>query len=1171
MPSLNRQLLFFLLFCLPSLLFSQDVIRLKGRVVERGTNELIPFVTVRIKGVALGTITEEDGHFAVKIPVQYAKSMFVFSSVGFTTKEVAIADFEEGVEKEVVLEAFVAQLSEVTVQRGRERDPLKVLKKALKKLDNNYPQNDILYNAYYRERIEENGATIKFADAATTIQQSAYTGKRFFQSMGGGVFSTSGSVLSSSFILASNAGERLHDHFGHRTSRNDRVKVYESRSSLNLTKEGLQANIEGGPLATLSKDLVRYISYFLDKKQFKRYEFELFEMPDGNGNWDFVVRFSPSKAPENLEKIRADQAKGKRISRTDILSGAIYIDQESYAIKKLSYGVEQDFRRHICNLEEMNIKHYGYNVDVSYQQVGKRWQVEKIRKVDEFIVKDTVKQTTTPYSTISEIFVTQTALALSSIPRSESFSNSDQNALYEHSVEYNEEFWETYEEEEPLAQIDKKVREDMEVENKLEEQFVMKHLSDPNLEPPIAIVQTETIRLHGTTLIDDYAWLKDSRAPKSNKQVMDYLLKENAYAENYFMDLKKVDQTLTKELTILADDRSKTDPVESNGYLYWSQFEGENDYETIYRKSVTEGAAKEVLFDLTVMADSVEYFKMGFYSVSSDNRYVAYSTDTVGRNIFTTHIKAFETGEFLMDSISGVSSFLWSKESEGYFYTKLEKGTNRPYQLLFHKLGEPFSKDSIYFTETDPAFKISLGRAGGDNYLVINASSNNSNMQYVAKNQYPYRFELVKKAVPNQSYFLSNSGAYFYINTNIDAPDWRLMRTDTASYKFENWEVVVPGKEGVQLMGYELYDNFLVTHKREKMIERIEVLDRNTQKEYVVKEDAGEVFTVSLGRNIDPSSDSLFYYVSAPHLPTTKVSYHLRTKRSERKRMVDPNFPLSSFIKTKLLWAEGRDGTKIPVTMVFFGQKEKFIKNRNFFIQTYGAYGIEGGISYNEGLAPLLLRGMVYAYVHVRGGSEMGASWHEQGREMNKQNSMNDFIDAVDFLTEEGYANKEQVYASSESGGGLLLASVVNQRPDLLQGVFLDLPFVDVINTLLDEKLPLSGEEFTEWGNPKKKDDFKYMLEYSPYENVKPQDYPNMSFNTSLNDSKVGYWEAAKMVAKLRAMKTNDNALLLKTSMSGGSSGRIASIKELSYMYSLLFYWVDQKRDELLSRALNRD
>jgi protease II len=1166
----TKLLSFTLLFFVQSLLYSQDLIRLKGVVVEKESKELIPFVTVRLKGVALGTITEEDGHFAIKIPIAYAKDTLVFSSVGFIHKEMPVAFLKEGIENRIILDQYVAQLEEVIVQRGRERDPLKILKKALRRIDNNYPQNTFYFDAYYRERIEENGAAIKFADASTTFQQSGYDGKRFRQGMG---FSGIGSVglFSSSFILSTNAGERLHDHFGHNTSWQDRVKVHDSRSSLNLTKEGLQANIEGGPLALLSKDLVRYISYITDKKQFKNYEFELLELPDENGDWDFVVRFFPAKKPASLEGIMADQAKNKRISRTDILSGSIYIDQESYAIKKMSYGVEQDYRRHICNLQEMNIKHYGYNVDVDYMKVGKRWQVEKIKKVDQFIVKDTVKQTTTPYSTVSELFVTDYGIKKGTINRLESFSNSDFNALYEHSVEFNKDFWEEYERNNPIAQIEQSIRKDMEGENKLEQQFILKHIRDPAIAAPIAMVRSETIELHGETLKDDYAWLKDTKEPKSNKEVMDYLAAENAFAQNYFIDLKKMDRTITKELVVLTEDNEPSEPIEKNGYLYWSQYEGDNEYSTIYRKSTQEGAKEELLFDQTAMADSSEYFKLGFYSVSPDNRYLAYSVDTVGRNVFTTLIKEFETGEYLKDSISRVTNFLWSKEVEGYFYIRLEKNTDRPYQLFFHEIGEPFSNDVTYFTEKDPAFRISLSRSSTGDYLILNTSSNNSNALYITRDIRVPEFQLVKKAVPNQTYNFNNQGDSFYIMTNIEAPDKRLMRTDTASFQFDNWEELLAERNGVQLMDYEVYNDYLIFHKKEKMMERIEVLDRSSQKTYTIKENPGEVFTMGLGKKKDP--DSLIYYVSAPDLPTTRVSYHLRTNKSQRKRLVDPKFALNFLIKTKLLWAEGRDGTNIPISMVFFGTKDKYIQKRSFLIQTYGAYGIQGDLSYNESMAPLLIRGLVYAYIHVRGGSELGSDWYESGRKMNKQNSMNDFIDGVDFLVREGYANKDLVYANSGSAGGLLLASVVNQRPDLLQGVFLDVPFVDPINTMLDEKLPLTSGEFSEWGNPKNKNEFKYMLEYSPYENVKPQSYPNMSFGTSLNDPKVGYWEAAKLVAKIRANRVNDNALLLRTSMSGGHSGpsgKMAAIRSLSYMYSLLFYWQDQKRIELINRSLNK-
>lgn len=1156
---------------------AQDFIRLKGRVVEEGTHELIPFVTVQIKGVALGTITEEDGRFAVKIPLEYASDTLIFSSVGYQKKEVLMSSLKEDFDNEVVLEIYIEELDEVVVVRGRERDPVKVLKKAIRKIKSNYPRKPFTYDAYYREQIVENGATIKFADAATTFEQSGYTGKRFKQRFGNSITfnlrtGVSTGLFTGGIFGLGGWGERLHDHFGHRTAAEDRVKIHDSRASLNLTKENMQANIEGGPLSTLSKDLVRYISHFMNKKEFRNYRFDLFESPDEEGNWDYVVRFKPKKAPATLEKIQADQKRGRRISRTDILSGAIHIDQDSYAIKRITYSVEQNYRRHICNLQEMNIKHYGYEVDARYKQTGKKWQLDQLKRIDEFIFKDTIKEQTTPYSTITEIFATNDQSALKTVSGRESFLNLDANFLYDYPLEYNKEFWDNYEKEVPLAVLDDKLRADMEATQPLEKQFALKHLRDESMLPPVAEKEPVVTNWHGTELVDDYQWMKDPKAPKKNKRVMDYLVAENKYAENYFIPLRKSQRQLTNELFGQMDPESKTEPVKSYGYWYWSKYKvNDDDYRTIYRKKDEEGAKEEVLFDIPAIADSLDFFSLGFYSVSPDNQLIAYSIDTVGRQSYMTYIKNLETGEFLADSIKDAGGFLWAQDSKGFFHSKIDKKRNRSYAILFHNLGTSFGQDSTYMESDDTAINLGISKSRSKEYLYLYKSSNNSNEAYVSQNKFPYNFKLVKEAEPDVRYTLNHVKNQFYISTNIGEANGRLMITDTAKLDYKHWKEVVSGTEDEILMDYRIFENYLVVQKMENMKERIELLNLNTAERWQLnglKDDRYN--TMSLGR-VEFDSDTLHYYISAPNYKTRKVSYHMGNRGRKIKQVDKSRGLFVGLYKTRLIWADARDGKKIPITLVYMGRKEKYLTNRAVMVDAYGAYGGGGNLAYNNSSLPLLSRGVIYAYVHVRGGSELGDKWYQDGKMMNKMNTFNDLIDAVEYMKDNGLGHRDKFFASGGSAGGLLMGAVVNKRPDLFQGVFLDVPFVGVINTMGDESLPLTSGEFQEWGNPQKRKEFKYILQYSPYENVKAQNYPRMAFYAGINDKNVGYWEPAKMVAKLRALKTDDNPLIFNIGMNAGhgaGSGRMAGISLLAYKYALLFEWLNEVNDEIRKKNL---
>ena len=811
----------------------------------------------------------------------------------------------------------------------------------------------------------------------------------------------------------------------------------------------------------------------------------------------------------------------------------------------------------------MNIKHYGYEVDVKYKRVNDRWQIDKIKRIDEFIFKDTIKDLTTPYSTVTEILTSDQASALSDVKANDNFANVDANYLHGYPLEYNPEFWAAYEEKMSVATLSTALREDMEAETPLEEQFKLIHTRDESMLPPVAEKEPVITNWHGTRLTDDYQWLKDPKAPKSNPRVMEYLKAENDYAKNYFIPLRKTERQITSELFNSIDREAKSDPVKSYGYWYWSKYLPDADYPTIYRKKDEKDAKDEVLFDLPQLADSLNYFSLGFYSVSPNNKYIAYSIDTVGRQSYMTYIKDMETGTFLVDSIKDAGNFLWAEDSQGYFHTKIDKKRNRAYAVLFHELNTPFDEDSTYLKSDDVTTNVGIGKTRSKEFLMISVSGNNTGETYISRYKFPYEFKLIKEAEPDRYYGFNHVKDKFYISTNIGAPNGRLMVTDTAHTGFEHWKEVVSGSDEEVLMGTRVFEDYLVVHSMKNLKERIEIRDLNSGKVRVLKGPrADQNRTLSLGRN-KFESDTLHYYVSAPNYPTHKVSYHLGTGKS-KVILKDKGGPfLDALYRTKILWADARDGTKIPITILYMGGKEKYLKTRSVLVEGYGAYGAGGNLGFNPGITPIVNRGVIYANVHVRGGGELGDQWYKAGKMKNKMNSFTDFIDATEYLKANGIGDPGQFYASGGSAGGLLMGVVINMRPDLFQGVFLDVPFVDVINTMADESLPLTAGEYQEWGNPNKRKEFKYIAQYSPYENVKAQNYPRLAFYTGINDKNVGYWEPAKMVAKLREMKTDDNILLLNIGMNAGhgaGSGRMAGIRLQAYKYTLMLEWIAEVR-----------
>lgn len=586
MQSLRQSFIaiFCLILCHTVCSQSAGFIQLKGLVLEEKTEEVVPFATLRIKGAALGTITDLRGSFSFWVSERYGRGSIVFSSVGYLSKEMPVAELKWGELNRIILKPDTVNLGQVTVVRDKKLKPLEVLKRAIARIPANNRDQTALFDAYYRERVLENGAIIKYADAAVTFEQTAYDGRKYKQQLGWGPEWKSseryGSWLASYGGLG-RARDRMHDHFGHKTAKGDRVKIHQVRASLNNTREALQANIEGGPLGTLSKDLVKYLAHFMDAKNFKDYLFELMEIPAEEEEWDYLVKFKPKQAPRPLEEILASTG---RTSRMDILSGEIYIDKTSFAIKKMNYRVGQKHRRHICNLQRMSIKHYGYQVDVNYEQYQGKWQMRQIKRVDEFIFKDTITSKSTPYAAISEIFVNGSNLDMESIPGADNFKNLNHNSLQSLEAAYHPQFWREYEERVPVANWKRELADEL-GELNLEDQFLKMKARNKDLVPSAVPGQTVTGEREG-------------KLPETMEAV---LKSESAFWDNYFGPLEKVQQDLMIEFASAERYASNPDSTEAVAYEQWTDFKKANKghlYQVWERKA---GEAKGKKTDITVI------------------------------------------------------------------------------------------------------------------------------------------------------------------------------------------------------------------------------------------------------------------------------------------------------------------------------------------------------------------------------------------------------------------------------------------------------------------------------------------------------------------------------------------------------------------------------------------
>jgi len=674
------------------------------------------------------------------------------------------------------------------------------------------------------------------------------------------------------------------------------------------------------------------------------------------------------------------------------------------------------------------------------------------------------------------------------------------------------------------------------------------------INPPFAKKISKTLEKHGDKRIDDYFWLND----RENTEVIDYLNQENEYYALKTAHTKDFQKELFEEMKgrIKEDDASV--PYFFNGYWYITRFETGKDYPIYSRKKEKLTADEEILFDCNELADGHSYFQLGGMSVSPDNKFASFAVDIIGRRIYTIQIKNLQTGKVFEDKIENVTgSSTWANDNKTLFYTKQDAQTLRSDKVFKHKLGEDPTKDVLIYHEKDATFNIDVSKEKSRKYIVITCSSTmTTEFRTLLADNPDGEFKVFQKRVRGMEYDISHYGDSFYILTNKDkATNFKLMKTPENATERENWKDLIPHREDVLLEEIEIFKDYLVVGERSNGLNKIRIMPWNGKGEYYLPFES-ETYTANISTNPDFDTQVLRYSYQSMGTPSSVIDFNMKTKEKEvmkEQQVLGGKFDKKNYIEERV-WATAEDGTKIPISMVYRKDLKKNGKNP-LLLYAYGSYGATMDPYFSSTRLSLLDRGFVYAIAHIRGGEDMGRPWYENGKLLHKKNTFTDFIDCSKFVIAEKYTSKEHLYAEGGSAGGLLMGAVVNMAPELYKGVIAQVPFVDVITTMLDDTIPLTTGEYDEWGNPNEKEYYDYMKSYSPYDNVKAQDYPNMYVSTGLHDSQVQYWEPAKWVAKLRTLKTDNNVLFLDTNMDaghGGASGRFEALKELAKEFSFL-------------------
>jgi oligopeptidase B len=674
------------------------------------------------------------------------------------------------------------------------------------------------------------------------------------------------------------------------------------------------------------------------------------------------------------------------------------------------------------------------------------------------------------------------------------------------------------------------------------------HLSSPPKATPIP----KLLENFGRIRVDNYYWLRDRNDPK----VIAYLDAENDFTDRVMAHSKSLQKTLFDEIVGRIKQADSTAPVFDNGYFYYSRFEEGKQYPLLIRKQGSLKAREETLVTENELAEGHGYFSLGTAHVSPDNRRVAFATDTGGRLFYTIRIKDFASGRLLDDTIADVTSNLaWANDSQTLFYTKQDPDTLRAYQIYRHRLGSRQAEDRLVYEEPDQTFSCRITRTKSDRYLMIGIQQTlTTEYRYLDADKPEGEFRVLQPRRTNLEYSADHLGDHFYIRTNHEAKNFKLVRTRIQSSGVEHWEEVVPHRTDVFLERFELFRDFLVLEERRDGLIRLQIHPWSGAGEHQV-EFAEPAYLAHIGANHELASDSLRFVYTSLTTPQSSFDYDMR-KRS--KTLVKRDEVLGDFdpgcYVTERVRATAADGTKVPISVV---TRKGFPRDgsRPLLLYGYGSYGASVDASFQSERLSLLDRGFAYAIAHIRGGQELGRQWYENGKLLKKKNTFTDFIACAEHLVREKYTAPDRLFAQGGSAGGLLIGAVINMRPDLFKGAVAAVPFVDVITTMLDASIPLTTFEYDEWGNPGKPEYFDYMLSYSPYDNVEPKSYPHLLVTTSLQDSHVQYWEPAKWVAKLRASKTDSNRLLLRTykqGSHGGVSGRYRRYEQTAFTYAFL-------------------
>jgi oligopeptidase B len=673
-----------------------------------------------------------------------------------------------------------------------------------------------------------------------------------------------------------------------------------------------------------------------------------------------------------------------------------------------------------------------------------------------------------------------------------------------------------------------------------------------DMKAPVAKKEPKVLKIHGYEVTDNYAWLRD-RGEKKNPEIIKYLEAENAYTEAHMGPHKAFADSLYNEMLGRIKQTDQSVPYKLGNYWYFTKTEEGKQYPTYLRGTTQDGKDAVVLLDQNAMATGFKYFAISNFEPSDDGNMLAYAVDTTGYRQYKLQIKDLRTGKMLPDSIERVTSVEWSPDGKYLFYGQEDAVSKRNDKIFRHTVGGN-GADELIFDEKNVLFGIGIGRSRDKKmFIIASYAKTMREMWYLPADEPTGKFKVIAPRREGHEYSADYNNGEFYFVTNKDAENFKVMRAPGSDPSEANWKDYIPHNPAIKIEDINFFKDYAIVSELENGLEYLRVMDMKTRRASARVETPESVYTMGLGFNPEYDTPVVRYGYSSMITPNSTYEFDLRTRGSKliKQQEIPSGYDKAQYETTRV-WADARDGVKVPVS-IMMKKGTKLDGKAPMLLYAYGSYGASMTPNFSTARLSLVDRGMIYAIAHIRGGSELGEKWRQDGRMFKKMNTFNDFVDSAKWLIGNKYTASDRLVIQGGSAGGLLMGAVQNQAPELFKASIVQVPFVDVMNTMLDASLPLTTEEWIEWGNPNEKEAWDYMVTYSPYENIRETAYPNMLVEISLNDSQVPYWEGAKYVARLRELKTDNNVILLKTNMGaghGGSSGRYDRLKEVAFDYA---------------------